>query len=448
MGLNQVRRASRLGAGLAAAAAVALLVTACSTSGTSSSSSNASASSSSSAVASAAATTPASTAGEVTNYLTYTGGTSGAANKSLSPVTIGFVNDQGGVVNSYPYVSDGVQAAVTYVNDYLGGVDGHPLQVSSCYIATAEEEGRTCGLQMVDNSKIPLVIFGSVSTGDQSFIAIDNGKTPVIEANALGFADPTAKNFYIYDGSSFTSLGGAAAYVKMAHLKTVAVVYPSSSATAGAAEAIESSLKAAGATVKEVGYDPTSTDITAAMVAAGASTADLVVPVAATTSQCVASAKALDSLGVTGSKVLTFSSVCFTNAVASAVGSTPDWLLSSSQALPTITTEPDIEAYDADIEKVGVSAATAEQFDTSTGWADVMTAVKFLNAAGGASATATTVAAQAKAFTGPMALGNATDNCGVNPQQAALCGDQIRIFQYLGGDNWKSLSGWLTPPGA
>ena len=133
-----MRRHNRLGlAGFAAVAAAVLAAAGCS----SSSSSSAAATSTSSAPASSL---PASTgtggqgAQSVTNYLTYTGGKAGPADKSLPPVYIGYVNQQGGPTAVGLLATAGAQMAVNYANAELGGVGGHPIQLVTCFIASAE----------------------------------------------------------------------------------------------------------------------------------------------------------------------------------------------------------------------------------------------------------------------------------------------------------------------
>ncbi|MGH2859348.1 MAG: hypothetical protein ACRDMJ_17895, partial [Solirubrobacteraceae bacterium] len=154
---------TRLGASVTAlAAALALALAACgSSSSSSSSAASSAATSSSSATSSAAATTGAATtssagtgtgaaaggagSGAVTNYQTYTGGKAGKANSSLPPVTIGWINQQGGQQQIGPLATVGAETAVKYINAELGGVDGHPLTLKECFIRSAEEEGTTCG---------------------------------------------------------------------------------------------------------------------------------------------------------------------------------------------------------------------------------------------------------------------------------------------------------------
>jgi len=80
----------------------------------------------------------AGSAGPVTNYLNYVGGKPGKANARFSPVWIGAINTQGGQVLVGPGWTDGIKTAVQYVNNYLGGVQGHPLKVSYCFTTSAE----------------------------------------------------------------------------------------------------------------------------------------------------------------------------------------------------------------------------------------------------------------------------------------------------------------------
>lgn len=82
-----------------------------------------------------------SSAGAVANYAQYAGG-SGKATASLSPVTIGFVDMQGGP----PSESDSegalaAEAAVKMINTVLGGVHGDPVQLSTCFIQDSDCPG-------------------------------------------------------------------------------------------------------------------------------------------------------------------------------------------------------------------------------------------------------------------------------------------------------------------
>ena len=120
----------------------------------------------------------------MTDYQSYVGGTGGPANKSLPPVYIGFVNQQGGPTAVGLLATAGAQMAVNYANAQLGGVDGHPVQLLTCFIASAEEEGTVCAQKFLANKKVHVVELGGVAIGVQSFYATLGGALPVIDGVA------------------------------------------------------------------------------------------------------------------------------------------------------------------------------------------------------------------------------------------------------------------------
>src|SRR3954447_1148709 len=122
------RRLSRL---VAASIVLVLLAAACSDD-------KQGASSASSSGGKTPSTAPAATSNAWA--LRYTGGTKGAADSSLDPIVIGYVNQEGGVP-AFPEATAGTEAAVKYINAELGGVAGHPVELKKCLVQ-AEEDGQ------------------------------------------------------------------------------------------------------------------------------------------------------------------------------------------------------------------------------------------------------------------------------------------------------------------
>ena len=89
----------------------------------------------------------------MTNYVKYVDGKAGPANKKLSPVDIGFFNQQGGAIVIGADATTGAELAVNYANADANGVDGHPIKLVTCFIATAEAEGTTCGQKFLANKR-------------------------------------------------------------------------------------------------------------------------------------------------------------------------------------------------------------------------------------------------------------------------------------------------------
>ncbi len=82
----------------------------------------------------------------VTNYLTYVDGKAGKANPSLPPVTIGFVNQQGGQQRDRRARHER-RPAGGQVRQRPSSAASTAIRSSSktCFITSAEEEGTTCG---------------------------------------------------------------------------------------------------------------------------------------------------------------------------------------------------------------------------------------------------------------------------------------------------------------
>jgi branched-chain amino acid transport system substrate-binding protein len=59
---------------------------------------------------------------------------------------------------------------------------------------------------------------------------------------------------------------------------------------------------------------------------------------------------------------------------------------------------------------------------------------------------AKTIAEQAKAFKGPLALGAPTIQCGKYPAKPAICNDQTKFYKYEGRGKFTPASGWVRPP--
>lgn len=446
---RSVRRGRRPAAAIVAAAAIVLA--SCSNDDPSTTSDNASSTSPSSANStSPSSSSPDSTGapdGGPTDLLEYTGGTAGAADDSLDPVTLGWFNMQGGPLG-FPAGTEGAQAAVDYINTELGGIDGHPLQLSTCFVVGSEQEGNACGLQFANDDAVKAVLYGTAIVGDQALQSVLQGSKPILMANSISPVDAGSENVYIYNGNPSSIFGGLTTYlVEVLEAKTVSLIYPQDAQSQAGAEVLTTALKASGVTVKSVGFDPATTNLTAAATAAGVLDTDAVVPLVSFPPACVAAATAFKTLNVTAPVVST-GSFCFGPDVAQGLGGeAPLWKQLSTQSNVADSSDPDVAAYIEQSAQAGLSEDLQNDSNAALAWSLVMTAARFLNAAGGESATAETIATEAAAFTGPMLLGPAKIACGTYAAQAGLCGFQTRVFEHTGDNNFTVVSDWLDPTG-
>jgi branched-chain amino acid transport system substrate-binding protein len=383
--------------------------------------------------------------GPVTNYLTYVGGKAGKANSKLSPVVIGVINTQGGQVLVGPNWTKGAELAAKYVNTYLGGVQGHPLVLSECFTTSAEEDGTKCGQKFANDKRISVIAFGAVAVGNQSFYAALGGKKPIVSGVALLPVDATQKNEFALFGTNDSVLGPWGTFAKtQLHAKTAAVIYPQVPGIDVGAKVEKTSLDDAGITTKLVGFDPTATDLTGPLTAAGAQSADIVVP-QSNAAGCVNVAKTLQQLGVPGSKVVS-NPLCLSGDVAAGLGGDlAPWVYGIASTLPGDKTDKAAVPYNKAMTQLGQAKLAGDAW-VIVSWGQILTIVKEMNAVGVKNITAAKLTTAIRGFKGPQALGAPSLDCGKYKTEPAACNDQTQFFQYEGKGVFKRLTGWLRPP--
>ena len=427
-----------------AALAVALLAAA----GCSSSSSSSTTPPTTSA---AAAPSPSGTSGglgaqSVTNYLTYTGGKSGPANTSLTPVTIGFVNQQGGAQVIGQHATDGAEMAVKYINAQLGGVDGHPIVLDTCFIASAEEEGTGCAQKFLANKNVHVAAMGAAVIGVQSFYSTLGGAIPVVGGVAALGIDGAQKNTAVLFGDATSVLGPMGTYGKdVLHAKTAVILYPDTASATPGALATEAGLKAAGISVKMGPYPENTTDLTGVLASTGAASADMVIPAVAAP-DCVNIQKALTQQGITDPKKIVAAPLCLNGQVAAALGGDfPKWTYLIASSLFGDTTDPGMIEYMKLAQTYSTPANAPDPWNI-VDFGEMMTIDKILNQVGYANLSPSAILSAAKAFKGPQALGAPALECGYDPSEPGICNDRSQFFLYNGKNQWVKMAGWTEPP--
>jgi branched-chain amino acid transport system substrate-binding protein len=381
----------------------------------------------------------------VTNYLTYVKGKAGKADPKKSKIYIGWVNQQGGQVVIGGLATAGAQLAVKYVNDRLGGIDGHPVALVTCFIRSNEEEGTTCGQKLVNDRRIAVVATGAVATGAQSFHATIRGTKPVITGVAVTPIDGAQKSAIVLFGDAGHILLPFGTYAKnVLKAKTAAVVYPQATGITEAALVIAAGLKKAGIATKAVGYTQGQTDLTAPLTAAGATTADFVAPYGSA-SDCANQAKALKQLGITDSRKIMTAPLCLSPQVIDALGDWPLWTYAIASSLYGDPTDKGMPAYQKVIKRYKADKNAPDPWHI-VAFGQLLTTVRFLNEVGADKITPKAVLARAKAFRGPLALGSPKLQCGKYKNAPGICNDMFQAFTYQGKFAFKRASGWIGPP--
>ena len=393
---------------------------------------------------SAGSNTAAAFAGSVTDYQQFAGG-SGKADASLSPVTIGWVNEQGGPPSqTFPQATLAAQATVKFINDALGGVHGHPVQLATCFIAAVEAQGTTCGDQMVNTKGVEVIAEGIDATGNASMYGVVNGAIPTLVGVSADPADDTGKNVFELEGSgvSATVAFGPFLRAQFPDAKTIAIAYQNLPGAVPISQAIQKSAQGSGFTVTMIPYSATATDLIAQ--ATQMEQADIAIPDCGFV-DCPLMAKAMSEIGA---KKPALSVPLWTAlpGVAYPGGDLPQCDRRRGDGEPGLPQDPGVAAYFAAIQKYGLTQANAFNPFAGIAFGNLLLATKIMNEIPFASLSPSAIAARLRAYTGPMPLGPTTINCtgSLYPADKNSCSDYDQFYEYSGHGQWKLLEGWTN----
>jgi branched-chain amino acid transport system substrate-binding protein len=379
----------------------------------------------------------------VVDFEKYVGGTAGAADSGKSPIVIGWVNQQGGPADVGPGATKGAEMAVKYVNEELGGVEGHPIKLQTCFTSTSEEQGQSCGQKMTNDKDISVVNVGAVAIGAQSLDSTVSSSKPMVYGVAIGASNAKNKTGFALFGNGVSVSAPFGTFVsQVLKAKSTAVVWPELPGINESSQAIVASSKAAGLETKQVSWNPNATDLVGPLTAAGAQTAD-VIQANTDPKGCVNLAKALASLKIDTPVVS--EPLCLNPDVAKALGDTPKWTYGIASSLATDTTDPAVAAYLKVAEKYGLGTASGDNW-IPVAFAQIMTTVQWMNRIGADAITPDALIEQGRAFKGPLLWGPPTIECGKYPDMPAVCNDQTKFYDYEGKGKLTVASGWLGPP--
>lgn len=377
------------------------------------------------------------------NYSAYVGGKGKAKG---APITIGWINMQGGPPQfNFPQGTALAEAAVKMINSELGGVHGHPLQLDECFIAQAEEEGQKCGQQMANNSAVKVVEVSVMTVGNQSYYNVIQGSKPTIFGVSANNLDATAKNAYLLIGSSNSVLGMFGRYTKQTYpkTKTAVVTYANIPGSDVAAGNLAKGFDAVGIKATLLAYSPTATDLVGP--ATEAQKYDVIVASCGFT-DCGPFAKALAQIGST-KPVVTPPLVTFLPPSSFPGGDYPKWDVGVAQSFTKDLSDPQIKLYLKKSAQYGAKAADQQSAFAELAWTQMLALTRVLNTIPYAKINSATIAAAMKKFKGPLVMAAPKISCGgVDPTQPAACGNQAQFYRYTGNGVWKKTSGYLGPP--
>jgi branched-chain amino acid transport system substrate-binding protein len=379
----------------------------------------------------------------ITSPAAFIGGGSGPANPKLAPITVGFITSIGGPIG-YPSTLASMNAVVNEVNRTLGGIHGHPLKLKACFVAATNQEAQACADEMINDPNVKFVVQGEIIQGAQ-VVEAALSHAHVLEFGGIGSGSDYLTPDAYFLISATTSLWSEAGYVAahVLHAKSGGVIYPTIPGGIGAAEEARAGLVQNGISTKVVGFPSTAGDLTSPLTAAGAQTADVLIPIAVAP-ECVTIYHDLQQLG---SKIKVIANpLCLDPAVQAALhGQFPvGWYFPIDVANEFDPADTAAAMYISSVKKYAGPNSAHDTFGGAT-WGVMATVAKLLNRINGP-VTAAALKQQVLSYRGPVIEAQPEMECGQDPQLPASCGDANKFVEYLGNGRWKDVSGWITPP--
>jgi branched-chain amino acid transport system substrate-binding protein len=368
----------------------------------------------------------------------------GAAKKATgTPYVFGMINDETGAV-TFPEARQGSIAAVDYVNNYLDGINGHPIVIDTCTGDGTPATAARCANQLV--AKHPLAILGAADVGAPASIPIyQHANLAYLGGIPFTPVPETAPNSVQFWSVSVGDNAAAAVYAgKTLGVKSVAIVYFNNAQGASLLPQITPVFKAAGVTtVKAIPLSPTSPDPSpqAALIeSSGAQLAYVDVP-----NGCGNVLKALKSVGYSG-KVIGIDPCGAPPVLAAAAGGANGMYIASPFVLQT-GGSAQAKLFTAAMAKWAAPGTLIDSISTA-GFATVMNVQQVLSAMTGTPTTATILAAF-RAGTHPNFLSHPYTCDGQALKGAtAICNDSYLMNQVQNVTiTQPSSTDWVTSKG-
>ena len=183
--------------------------------------------------------------------------------KAASGDPIEFVfNTTGDKAPAYTHETEVGNATVSYINEYLGGINGRPIKLTFCYDDIQAAKARECANKAV-GSKAVAVLGGSPSNPDSVTAVTSPAKMPYLVVVGGGQSTLTSPNTYALSNSVGALLGQPAFIAKEKGIKKVAVLVIDAPLATMPFKALGGMVKAnAGVELEVIAVPPGTADMT------------------------------------------------------------------------------------------------------------------------------------------------------------------------------------------
>lgn len=348
----------------------------------------------------------------------------GGVKATGTPVVVGFYNQTNSTMLNFPEITDGTNAAVEYINNELGGVGGHPIQLVSCATAGTPESSQNCAHQIVEKNPVAVLVGADFNQATANPILVNAGLAQIAGA-PLQVTDSSMKDSFFLSPGTIGFLPAEAKFAaQVLRAKRVGIIYDTPTVKA-AMPFITGPLDQAGVSHVEVDASA-STDYTGPVNALNPGGLDAIITVLGSSTGCINFAQAY---AAQNSKTPVIAlSTCRAPDVVKAVNAQENgfyyigpWEEVTNQPTPDVKTSVDALGRYSTAAPSGLLVAAFEQ---------MMTLRTILQATGADTTPAKLV--QFMSTQSGKIFGGPSWKCGEIPAFPALCSTESRFYQVQG----------------
>ena len=219
------------------------------------------------------------------------------------PIKIGVINAEDGPAISQPEGRIAAEAAVTYANENLGGIAGHPIETVICKSKEDASSAADCANQMVEEGVAGVVVLNT-GQGDAMAPIITGAGISYTGYNGASGSELTGDPAFFWTGGFPGILGGMAKYAAQNGFESFTLFVTDNTAVVGGATAMgQPAFDAAGIdlTITPI---PLGTPDATSQVTAGVKGDPGAIGIVGDATMCTSTLKGLGTVGYAGEKLV------------------------------------------------------------------------------------------------------------------------------------------------
>jgi branched-chain amino acid transport system substrate-binding protein len=351
------------------------------------------------------------------------------------------INQENTPAGSFPEVRMGAQAAISYINNSLGGLNGRPLKLTPCITDGSPASGANCSRQLIGDHVVAVVGGEDFSTTG-SIPPLEKANIPYVGGIPILPPESTSKISFQFSGGSSGAFSAQDEYLaKTLHAKKINIITTANPAGRAAATTFGANILAKlGVTdVKTVQAAADAADFTAPVQQIAANKPDAIIVLFASPG-CSRIMQAIGSLGVQAKTF--YPGSCLTSAEVKAGGQGAEGAYFNSDNMLFTGDDPQVVTWRAQMQKYQPKAVLSAY--SQNGFQSVMNLYEAMKKGPADPTPASIISTLESSVNVPSFMGHPyTCNHKIVPGNPAICSAAQRIIQYKDGKFTDIAGKWV-----